>query len=428
MNILWICNNVLTDFCTEFGLKWNFSAGWATGLLHVLKTYPEFHIGFCFPLIDEFRMKNGIYNGHTYYSFHMNMNDRDYDESMRDEFVPFIDGFAPDVVHIWGTERNHARAAFEACTKLGIKNNVLIYIQGIAAAIGKHYAEGVPQRIMAQSNQNGIAEIKAESECFNKVGITEKKVIEQADFITGRTEWDQAYVKKLNPKVKYLCCNEILRDEFYKTTRKWMANHCKRHTIFMSQAHYPLKGFHFLIRALPLILAKYPDTEVRVGGFLPMGKRKDGTVSIYGKWLDELMAEYEVQKHICFLGVLDERQMVEEYLNANVYVLPSTIDNSPNSVAEAMILGTPIVASHVGGVPSIVRHEVDGFLYPHDNRYMLAHYIIQIFNDDTLASCLSEAGRKIALVRHDPETVYERMREIYHIVANGLPNEKQVRV
>ena len=63
----------------------------------------------------------------------------------------------------------------------------------------------------------------------------------------------------------------------------------------------------------------------------------------------------------------------------------STIENSPNSVGEAMLLGCPVVSSCVGGVPDMLEHGREGFLYQASVPYMLAWYVKRVFGDDELA-------------------------------------------
>lgn len=419
MRILWVCNNVLPDFCQEFELKWNFGAGWVTGLLHAFQYCSEYEIGLCFPIIDEYRMRSATFQGHKYYSFHMDMNYRTYADDMKNEFVPIVQDFVPDVVHIWGTERNHAKAALDACIACGISNKIVVHIQGIAAMMGLHYAVGLADCVITKKNDAGIAEIEEERNQFYRWGITERYVLENTKFVTGRTEWDAAYVKRINSQARYIACEEILRDRFYQCRQTWQPCRCHRHTIFVSQAHYPLKGLHFLLSAMLIIIERYPHAEVHIGGHNPLNPDKNGKVSIYGQFLQKLISEYGLDKTVKFLGILQEEAMIDEYLNANVYVLPSTIDNSPNSIAEAMLLGTPIVASYVGGVPSIIAHGDTGLLYPCDEHYMLAHYIMRIFEDDVLAEHISRNGRRKAAMLHNPHTICDCMKEVYKEIGDG---------
>lgn len=71
--------------------------------------------------------------------------------------------------------------------------------------------------------------------------------------------------------------------------------------------------------------------------------------------------------------------MKERYLKSQVFVLPSSIENSPNSLGEAMLLGVPCIASDVGGVRCLMTHSVEGLIYPADDPRLLAYDICEMF-------------------------------------------------
>ena len=73
--------------------------------------------------------------------------------------------------------------------------------------------------------------------------------------ITGRTRWDRMYAREWNPRARYFEMNESLRPEFYGPV--WDPEACEPHSIFLSQGDYPLKGLHYMLRALRIILAVY---------------------------------------------------------------------------------------------------------------------------------------------------------------------------
>ena len=75
-----------------------------------------------------------------------------------------------------------------------------------------------------------------------------------------------------------------------------------------------------------------------------------------------LAKEYNLLDKINILGMLDAGKMKEQYINSSVYVCPSILENSPNSMGEAMCLGIPVVASRSGGVPSMVEDEKEALL------------------------------------------------------------------
>ena len=111
--------------------------------------------------------------------------------------------------------------------------------------------------------------------------------------------------------------------------------------------------------------------------------------------------------------------MKKEMLEANVFVSPSTIENSPNSVGEAMLLGVPVVSSGVGGVMDLLKHGVEGFVYQSDAPYMLAYYVGRIFDDINLAIRLGKAAHARANITHDYEKNLRELLEIYNEICEG---------
>jgi glycosyltransferase involved in cell wall biosynthesis len=95
---------------------------------------------------------------------------------------------------------------------------------------------------------------------------------------------------------------------------------------------------------------------------------------------------------VTFLGFLDAAAMAAELAAAHVFVSASHIDNNPNSVGEAQAVGTPIVASYVGGVPEMLDDGRAGLLFPAGDAEMLTWRVAQLFRDDSLAESLSVSG------------------------------------
>ena len=98
---------------------------------------------------------------------------------------------------------------------------------------------------------------------------------------------------------------------------------------------------------------------------------------------------------------------------ADVYAHPSLIDNSPNSLAEAMLVGVPCVASAAGGIPSMIEDGRDGLLYPPGDVEALAATIAAVTSDRAMARRLGAAARKRALVRHDPTAIARSTSMMY---------------
>jgi len=138
----------------------------------------------------------------------------------------------------------------------------------------------------------------------------------------------------------------------------------------------------------------------------------------YERYLTKLTKKYHLTGKIICLGPLSAQQMKENYRNANVFVLPSTMENSPNSLGEAMLLGTPCVAAKVGGVASILDPE-EGVLCPPVSPEALAEGICRVFALEDRAADLGEKARAHAQVTHDPKTNLETLLAIYRQLSEG---------
>ena len=112
-------------------------------------------------------------------------------------------------------------------------------------------------------------------------------------------------------------------------------------------------------------------------------------------------------------GVATKDELVRELMDADCYVHSSYIDNSPNSLCEAQLMGVPVLATFVGGIPTLVKDGETGLLFPANDPYTLASLISDVVSDRTLAMELSHKGRAQALDRHNPEKIGETLLNIY---------------
>lgn len=93
---------------------------------------------------------------------------------------------------------------------------------------------------------------------------------------------------------------------------------------------------------------------------------------------------------------LDDEALVDCYLSCDLFVLPSTIETSPLAILEAMYAGMPILSTHVGGIPDLVKNGVNGFLVPPDNIEQLYIHAKQLFENTRMRNELATRNRKVA--------------------------------
>ena len=146
-------------------------------------------------------------------------------------------------------------------------------------------------------------------------------------------------------------------------------------------------------------------------------------LSSYGKYLKKLIARKHLWKKVTFVGKLSAEQMKEKYLQSHIFLCASTLENSPNSVAESMLLGTPVVAGAVGGIPSMIDNGKEGILFEGETPKALAEAVIRLWDSEedgfskSVTKKISEAGIVRAKKAHDPATNFKRLLEIYRTIA-----------
>lgn len=418
MKVLWITNILFPDICRKIGIKPPVTGGWMKSLAHaILDTNSNIRLAVATLYGQEFR--KDIINGVVYYCLPFNIYSSKYNHDIEKEWKKVANDFNPEIVHIHGTEFPHGLAYIRG---IGIKNTV-ISIQGLVGAYAR-YSLG----------QISVAKLKKYRTLYDllkghllrtpynmtKSGELENEYLRLAQHVIGRTDWDRDHVWAVNRNVKYHFCNETLRSPFY--SKRWNINDCEPHSIFLSQAQKPIKGIHKMVEALPYILREFPDAKVYVAGnnFMQKATIKDRLrFGTYANYVLHLMDKLNVREHFIFTGLLDEQQMADRYKASNVFVCPSSIENSPNSLGEAQLIGTPVVASYVGGVPNMVEHGNTGLLYRFEEHEMLAQCVCSIFREKELATHLSNNERECALIRHDGKTNALRTIEIYNEILNN---------
>ena len=340
-----------------------------------------------------------------------------YRPELEARFAAELRRFAPDVIHIWGTEYAHTLAMVNAAEGTGLLDRVVIHIQGLCSTYSGHYAEGVPYAVQKSATFRDLLRrdnILQQKEKFARRGELEVMALRKVRHVIGRTHWDEACTSLINPDAVYHFCNETLREDFYEG--RWQYAGCRRHRVFASSCVYPVKGFHYLLEAFGQVVKTYPDATLAVPGesFLKAkGLKQKLRRSSYQKYLAKLARQYHLEDRIEFLGNLSAGEMKAEYLKANAFVLPSTIENSPNSLGEAMLLGAPCIASDVGGVTTMLEHKKEGLVYQSSAPYMLAHAIKTVFSMEEEAAVLGAAARAHAAQTHDPEKNLRDLLAIY---------------
>ena len=144
----------------------------------------------------------------------------------------------------------------------------------------------------------------------------------------------------------------------------------------------PVKGWDIAIEAFVDVFKKYKQTRMLLVGA--------ATSSDYFKKLTTLIRQYNLENYVKFTG---RREDVPGILkSSDIFILPSRSEGLPSALIEAMAAGLPCVASRVGGIPEVIEHGSNGFLFERENAEELSKYIMQLIEDPTLRSDYASRG------------------------------------
>ena len=441
MRVLWLCNIMLPKVAEYLGLEASNKEGWLSGLMTELlsrRSENPIELAVAFPASPDFECgERHIYDGGVvcsgelpkeegglkWYAFSEDaINAHLYDDRLELQMDYITRDFKPDVVHCFGAEYPHTLAM---CRTFPNKERILVGIQGLCTLIADAYFADLPEKVMHSKTLRDILkkdDLLSQQRKFALRGDMEREAVLLAGNITGRTDWDKKNTSEWNPRAAYFAMNETLRSDFYDEV--WKAEDCELHSIFMSQGDYPLKGLHYMLKALPAIRKEYPDAKVYVAGNSIIGDGgllKRLKISAYGKYLRKLIKRNGLDSSVIFLGRLSAEEMKERYLRSNLFVCCSSLENSPNSLGEAMLLGVPCVAANVGGISSVFEGGKDGLMYTgrglEETSNNLAGAVLDMWADADKMQQYCEGARIHAQATHNKEENIRKLIEIYTAIA-----------
>ncbi len=308
-----------------------------------------------------------------------------------------IDDFKPDVIQVFGTESSFGLIARETDVP------VVIHLQGL---MGPYMNAWVPPgyRMRDYASRGSANPLRValglRAIAFNRHAASrEREIMQSCKAFMGRTEWDRAFVSLHAPQARYFTCWEALRPCFYEQG-EWVA---PAKPVFVSTISGPLYKGHDMVLKTARVLTEsgLADFEWRVYGVkdLQFAERKTGIHA----------ADVGVRP----MGVAMAEELREALLHASIYVHPSYIDNSPNSICEAQVLGVPVVATNVGGVSSLFTSDLPHCLVPANDPLMAASRM-----RDALRNAESfRSDRDACLARHDRNAIVETILSIYRDIA-----------
>ncbi len=167
------------------------------------------------------------------------------------------------------------------------------------------------------------------------------------------------------------------------------------------------KGIRYLIEAMPHVLQSIEAHLTLVG----VGAEKEG--------LERLTKDLKLSDNISFPGRVTHQEKIEAYRKSHVFVLPACFDSAGDTeglgvvLLEALGYGKPVIASEVGGIVDIVKHEKTGLLVPEKDPKALADAIVRMLKDPDLYMRLAKDGYEYGIEHFSVPSTARQTRDVY---------------
>lgn len=398
--------------------KQTIAGGWLISLEDELKKMSDVDLSVAYVTnVDE---ADFVYDGVKYYPICNNTSNNkigrvvdrvksfsSIDEKLMQKTLRIIDEVKPDLIHIHGTENS-----FGLVQEYVRDIPILFSIQGLIAPYKEKYFSGIEYKDARKyeplKDKLIKMSVKDDYRSFCYRAARERKYLQCAKFIAGRTFWDENISLALNPDRMYFVVNEIMRHPFY--VKKWNKEHFSPTLRIVSTISGGIyKGFENVLKTASL-LKQYSDLDFEwiVAGYNAETKWVKIACKATG-------ISYETV-NVKLLGRIDADKLSDVLVSSDIYVHVSHIENSPNSVCEAMLVGMPIIASFTGGTASILDNHHEGELVQDGDPYVLAGGIIKLYDNFELAKNMGDNARKRAMLRHNPTSVIQELLNAYNLI------------
>lgn len=277
----------------------------------------------------------------------------------------------PDVIHVHGTEYGYGLAALEANVP------TIVSIQGIV-------------NLLARVSPSFFYRFQAPIELHT---------IRTAKYFGSRTIWGNNFIRTHNSTAIIYDLPEAVNPVFFNR-----ANGEPNHNIVIVGSIEQRKGIEEALLAMSVVVAACPSAKLLVVG---EGKAE------YVEGLKQRTKATGVEANVEWLGFKNAEEIAALHAQSAILIHPTHIDNSPNSVAEAMASGLPVIASDVGGLASMIENGVSGLLTEPRNSRHLAEALVSLLQNEAKKNRLASRAQEIALERHSPLRVAEKTTNAY---------------
>ena len=319
---------------------------------------------------------------------------------------------APDIIHIWGVENYYCRLV--PSFKLDIPT--LLEIQGFQGPCADVYYGDLSIREtikcfgMRELLFPFMKSIYKEKANMKRRGKADEAAIRLHKNISTQSQWSRDRIKAINPDATIYKTIRSVRKDFWDSG-KWNYDESNNGFYCSSAGPAPYKSIQTAIRALSVVIKRYPDTKLYI-----VGDFKDQSwihQSGYLSYIKRMIQDLKLTENIKFTGPLYAKDIAELMHKCIGMVQTSYVESYSLAVAEAMAVGVPSIISYAGAMPELAKDRISGLFYSPGDYIACASRMIELIENRELAESLSENAYKLAHERNDDKKVLERQITIY---------------
>ncbi len=384
--------------------------GWQDSLERIVRTIPDIELGIAF--MSEHNSEVKVVNGVSYFPIYSRWSTfenkfRKHWDVFVEKMLPaakrIVNEYAPDLIHVFGTEWPFGQIAYHTNVP------VVIHIMG---SIVPYNNAGFPP---GYSYHGLLWHYKWNPRMLYNIWMGEKnrknwEMWERSTWsivknYMGRTQWDNYLSGVMHPNRRYYHVDEALRTDFLLDENRWRMPEGKTIRLVSTGCTSFWKGPDMMLKVARILTALDVDFEWNV-----VGKMDAFVKAIVEQHEGARFEDY----HVKLLGYKQSKELMQILKTSTMYVHTAYIENSPNSICEAQCIGLPIVSTNVGGISTLVRNNVDGVLLPANDPWQMVAAIIELSKDSDRMIKYSENSRHSALMRHDDGKIKEQLLRCYN--------------
>ena len=291
-----------------------------------------------------------------------------------------INKINPDIIHLHGTEHPYS--------KVFIKYKKVPHLVSFLGIVHSH------------------AEFYTDSDTIYKLRV-EKDILKNCSNFSTRAKYMNKFILKHNQSANLYCHDyPVNQDLFFMDT-----NIAKNVDLVFFARVVKVKGIEDLIKACRSVKKKFEHFTLNVIG--PIGNS-------YKEILEEMILTSGLDKNIKIIGYIKNREnLYKVILKSKISVLPAYHEVAAGTIIECMILGIPVIAYNVGGIPDLLEDGKNGVLVEPHNIDKLAEEIINLLNNDELQTKYAKNAKQYAINRCKNPKIGSKLISIYQRIINN---------